>query len=215
MHQFITIFFFFFSFFKISKIKILIHIYSDVHSIGNYPIYVSGIFLYDYLTSIYRLQKGTDIVITTDEYDQFTFHNVNPFSKNQLLHFDPKINIDHPPTADLKFNFPTKNGSISPQLIMHIDEIEYKRNIEIPLYRRLIKPFTTQFLKPLQTDENTDFLVFFIDHGSTLTFGNRSFHFLLQKIQKIKTKHNFLFIDSCKSRSFCSLLKFSQIFFQS
>ena len=98
---------------------------------------------------------------------------------------------------------------------MHIDEIECKRGIHTTEYRCRIKPFTTQFLKLLQTDENTDFLVFFIDHGSSLSFANDPFHYLLRKIQKIKTKHNFLFIDSCKSRSFCSLLKFSQIFFQS
>ena len=70
-----------------SKIKVLVHVSSNVHSSENYSIYDSAMFLFDYLTYAYNLIPGTDIVITTDEYDEFTLHNINPFSENHIVHY--------------------------------------------------------------------------------------------------------------------------------
>ena len=74
-----------------------------------------------------------------------------------------------------------------------------------------IKPFNRYFLKTLHTDENSELLVFFLDHGVAGFFHRLDYQYFVERLMEITTKHITIFNQSCFSGSLIELIEISEI----
>ena len=79
-------------------------------------------------------------------------------------------------------------------------------------FPKIIKPFNTETLKSLKTDDKSEVIVFFLDHGTKGSFGPLHYRHFIERFNSIPAKHFTVFNQSCKSGSLIKLLKISEEF---
>ena len=74
----------------------------------------------------------------------------------------------------------------------------------------IIKPFNRQFLKLLNTDENSNVLIFFLDHGEVGVFVKHDYQYFIEHFLEIKAKQFVVFNECCNSGSLIELIHMSE-----
>ena len=75
----------------------------------------------------------------------------------------------------------------------------------------IVFPFNQYFLEELQSTNESNLLVFFIDHGTHGSFGPKhSYEYYLKEIKKIPAKSKFFFVDCCNSSYLIELFNIPQ-----
>ena len=88
------------------------------------------------------------------------------------------------------------------------EQCQFKPDIDVS---EKIKPFNKYFLKTLQTDTNTELLVFFIDHWNLRYFNGMDYQDFVERMMDIPAKHITVFNECCYSGTLIELIKISEI----
>ena len=79
-------------------------------------------------------------------------------------------------------------------------------------YRNIINPFNRDYLKSLNSDKNSELIIFFLDHRSTQTFSYIPYYHFIERISEIEFHHAIIFNEACNSGTLINLFKICKEF---
>ena len=198
---------------KLSEIKHPDNI--EYYFIENYEVFATA-FLLRHLFHFQYFIDYEHILITSSQDDNFSIFNLSAGygaqqdreSSKPFLSFSSKMESRALSSEFLdQFNVPPSLSYIQPYMLCQVlDNLITFQHDGLMQYN--VYPFNESFLKTLNSDQDSNLLVFFIDHGTNSGFGNEhSFDYFLKGIEKIQAKNYFFFIDSFGSSSFIHLFE--------
>ena len=78
--------------------------------------------------------------------------------------------------------------------------------------RGIVRPFNRHFLSQLKANNETELLVFLLDHGVPGRFSHKLFQEIFERIYKIPSKHIIIFNDSCYSGFLLQIIQASSFY---
>ena len=130
----------------------------------------------------------------------------SPSKKTNDDHNDSDVHPKEIPTKLYKSKISTiiddvAYAQIGSKHIQFVPDINVKRDI---------KPFNRYFLQNLKTNENTELIVFFLDHSFPGFFQRHSYQYFVERLMEMTTKHITIFNQSCNSGSLIELIDISE-----